>query len=95
MGEQYVPKPNSNMGLAIFTTLCCCLPLGTFAIIKASKVNELYAMQQYEAAAATAAEAKKWALIGIGVGFVAQLIYTVIYVIYGAAMSTQLYNGGF
>lgn len=91
MEGQYVPKPDSNMGLAIFTTLCCCLPLGIFAIIKASKVNELYAMQQYEAAAATAAEAKKWSLIGIGVGLVGQIIYMLIY---GAAMFAQL-NGAY
>lgn len=89
MEGQYVPKPDSNMGLAIFTTLCCCLPLGIFAIIKASKVNELYALQQYEAAVATASEAKKWSLIGIGVGLVVQILYLLIY---GAAIIAQL-NG--
>lgn len=88
MEGQFVPKPNSNMGLAIFTTLCCCLPFGIVAIINASKVDDLYVMKQYEAAAAKAAEAKKWSLIGIGVGAAFQIIY---FVIYGAAVFAQLY----
>ena len=41
-------KPNNYMALAIFTTICCCLPLGIVAIVKASKVNEYFALQQYE-----------------------------------------------
>ncbi len=32
MEEQFVPKPNTNLVLAIFTTICCCLPLGIVAI---------------------------------------------------------------
>lgn len=39
-----MPKPNNNLALAIFTTVCCCLPFGIVAIIKASKVDS--SMQQ-------------------------------------------------
>lgn len=86
MENQFTPKPSSNMGLAIFTTLCCCLPLGIVAIIKASKVNDLYVMKQYEAAYAAAADAKKWSFIGIVLGFVFGIIY---YVIEGAGLIAQ------
>lgn len=75
------PMPNSNLPLAIFTTLCCCLPLGIVGIIKASKVSNLYAMGQYQAAQEAANEAKKWSMIGLGVGLAVQVIYVIFYVI--------------
>lgn len=75
MEDQYVPKPDSNMGLAIFTTLCCCQILGIIAIIKASKVNDLYMLKQYQAAQLASQEAKKFCIIGICSGFVVMLIY--------------------
>lgn len=70
MEEQFVPKPNTNLVLAIFTTICCCLPLGIVAIIKASNVDGLYYAKQYEAAQAAADEAKKWSIYGIIAGVV-------------------------
>ena len=45
MEEMNTPKPNNNLALAIFTTVCCCLPAGIYAIIRAMKVNELYMMK--------------------------------------------------
>ena len=59
-GQNYVMKPNNNMALAIFTTICCCLPFGIVAIIKANSVSSLYMAKQYDAAIAAANEAKKW-----------------------------------
>lgn len=86
--EQNAPlKPDNNMILAIFTTLCCCLPLGIVAIIKASNVNNLYMMKQYDAAIQASADAKKWSLIGIGLGVVFQVIYIIFY---GAAVFASL-----
>ncbi len=72
-------KPNSYMALAIFTTICCCLPLGIVAIVKASKVNEYFALSQYELSQKAADDAKKWSLIGIVIGVVCQIIYGVVY----------------
>ena len=40
--NQMLPKPDNNLVLAIFTTICCCLPFGIVAIVKASSVNTLY-----------------------------------------------------
>ena len=73
------PMPESNMILAIFTTVCCCLPLGIVAIIKANSVSSLYAMHQYDAAVAAANDAKKWSYIGIGVSLVGCLIYVIAF----------------
>lgn len=80
-------KPNNYMALAIFTTICCCLPLGIVAIVKASKVNEYFALRQYELAQKAANEAKKWSFIGVGLGLVCQIIYLVAY---GASAFSQI-----
>lgn len=73
------PKPDNNMAIAILCTICCCLPLGIVAVIKASNVNSLYVMGQYEAAELAAVEAKKWSIIGIVIGFVLEFGYIFIY----------------
>lgn len=72
------PRPDNHLVLAILTTLCCCLPLGIVAIVKAAKVNGLYIAGQYEAAELYAADARKWSYIGIGIGFVVNTIYFLV-----------------
>ena len=84
-------KPNNNLILAIFTTLCCCLPLGIVGIIKATKVDSYYNVGQYQAAQAAADEAKKWSIIGIACGALVYIIYAIIYIIYGVAIFSQLH----
>ena len=71
-------KPENNMVLAIITTVCCCLPIGIYAIFRASKVNSLYLAQQYDEAQKAADDAKKWSFIGIGVGLVVNIIWGII-----------------
>ncbi len=80
-------KPDNNLVLAIISTVCCCLPIGIYAIVKAAKVDSLYNSGQYEAAAFEASEAKKWSIIAICVGAVIQIIYIAIY---GFTIFTQL-----
>lgn len=77
MEEMNTPKPNNNLALAIFTTVCCCLPAGIYAIIRAMKVNELYMMKQYNEAVLAANDAKKWSLIGIVAGVIGSILYLV------------------
>lgn len=86
----YTMKPNNYMALAIFTTVCCCMPLGIVAIIKASKVNSLFYAKQYNAAILAANDAKKWSLIALIFGLAIGLIYLVIYSIYGIALFSAL-----
>ena len=45
-----MPKPDNNMVMAILCTVCCCLPFGIYAIIKASKVNGFYMAGMYNEA---------------------------------------------
>ena len=72
--EHVIVKPANNLVLAILTTICCCLPFGIVAIIKASQVNNLFILKQYVAAQASADEAKKWSYIGIATGIVVYII---------------------
>lgn len=70
------PPPNYLI-LSIFTTLCCCLPLGIVGIIFAAQVNSKFAAGDYAGAQMASANAKKWSLIGIVVGLLAQIIWIV------------------
>lgn len=75
MEEIYTPKPSNYLALAIFTTVCCCLPTDIYAILRAMKVNDYYMMRQYDAAVAASNDAKKWSIIGIVLGAVGSILY--------------------
>lgn len=76
-------KPDNHMALAIITTICCCLPLGIVAIIKANEVNTLYMSKQYTAAAVAADEAKKWSYVGI----ICCVIFWAVYLLFFGGMA--------
>ena len=71
-------KPDNNMTLAILSTLFCCLPLGVYSIVQASKVNGLYLIGKHAEAQAMADDAKKWASISAVCGFIIFVIYFII-----------------
>jgi hypothetical protein len=68
--------PN-NLVIAILSVFCC-WPLAIVAIINAAKVNGLAAQGKYAEAEAAAANAKKFALIGIVVGLVVNVVAVVV-----------------
>lgn len=67
-------KPNSGMGLAVFTTLCCCPVLGIYAMVLAGRVDSLYYLGFYREAEMKAADSKKWSIIGIVFGIVMNIV---------------------
>ena len=77
--DQIMIKPNNYLALAIFTTICCCLPLGIVAIIKANSVDQLFFAKQYDAALYASKEAKKWCLIGMGISAFIVIAYLFIF----------------
>lgn len=59
---------------AILVTLFCCLPFGIIAIVNASKVSGLAAAGKINEAMEASNNAKKWALIGLILGFVINVL---------------------
>ena len=78
-------KPDNNLVWAILSTVLCCLPLGIVAIIKSTKVNELWAQGDYEGAKKAAADAKKFAIWGAAVGVIFLILYIIFVVVLGIA----------
>ena len=83
-GHSYsLGKPDNNLVWAVLSTIFCCLPLGIYSIILASKVDGLYKSGNYIEAQKNADEAKKWAIIGAVIGLFGSLIYLFIVFVIG------------
>lgn len=83
--------PKNYLVQSILVTIFCCLPLGIVGIVKAAKVNGLYAQGLYEEAVQASNDAKKFCKIGLILGLVGVVLYAVyMFVIIGAATSGQL-----
>jgi hypothetical protein len=67
--------PSNNMVWAVLSTILCCIPTGIYAIIRASKVNELWAMGQFDESRKAAKDAATWSIIGAVLSLVFGFIY--------------------
>lgn len=76
-------KPDSNMVLAILSTVLCCVPTGIYAIILSNRVDTLYYEGKYKEAEYAAEDSKKWSIIGLVLAFI---IYLIIFIIYSIAI---------
>jgi ABC-type Fe3+ transport system permease subunit len=70
--------PDNNLVWAILCTVLCCLPLGIVAIIKSTKVNELWAQGDKEGAQKAADDAKKFSIWGAGIAVVFIVLYFIL-----------------
>ena len=84
-------KPDNNLVWAILVTVLCCLPFGIVSILKASKVDTLWAQGDQNGAVAAAAEAKKWAIIAAICGFVWAFLYFIFAFVVGLAEELMFY----
>lgn len=78
-------KPDNYLVWAILSTVFCCLPLGIVAIVKASKVDALWAQGLQEEAVEAANDAKKWSIIGAVAGVLGVVLYVVFCLVLGFA----------
>ncbi|MBQ4916934.1 MAG: CD225/dispanin family protein [Muribaculaceae bacterium] len=78
-------KPDNYLVWAILSTVFCCLPLGIVAIVKASKVDALWAQGLQEEAIEAANDAKKWSIIGAVAGVLGVVLYVVFCLVLGFA----------
>ncbi len=81
--------PDNNLVWAILCTVLCCLPLGIVAIIKSTKVKELWAQGDHAGAQKAADDAKKYAIWGAGIGVLLIVLYVIFVMVIGVA------GGGF
>lgn len=78
-------KPDNQLIWSILVLLFCCLPTGIYSIIKSSQVDTLWMQGRCADAVASAAEAKKWNIIGAAIGGAGVLLYLVVIVIASVA----------
>jgi len=71
----YLPRPDTHLVEAILATLCCCLPFGIVAIVKASQVSTSYAQGRYDQAILRSDEAKTWVIVSVICGVVSFCLY--------------------
>ena len=70
-------KVQNNLILAIFSTLCCCLPFGIASIVYASQVDGLAQRGDIVKARLTADKARNWAIASIVCGLIGNGIYLI------------------
>ncbi|CAG5118490.1 unnamed protein product, partial [Candidula unifasciata] len=83
-----------NMGLAIFATFCCFLPLGIFAIMKASESRAQLERGDLSSAMLSANDSRRFSLISIGVGIllIIGIIIAVVVVVVNNTEYTYYYG---
>tara|TARA_R110002124_G_scaffold120895_7_gene279177 strand:+ start:95506 stop:95781 length:276 start_codon:yes stop_codon:yes gene_type:complete len=77
--------PDNNLVWAILCTVLCCLPLGIVAIIKSTKVKELWVQGDHAGAQKAADDAKKYAMWGAGIGLIFVVLYVILVFVVGVA----------
>ena len=87
-------KPKNYLVESILVTLCCCLPLGIAGIVFAAQVDSKWNSGDHTGAIATAANAKKFTMIGFGIGLVLNLAMVALQIV-AAVGAANANNGGF
>jgi len=83
--------PKSNMGNAIFATICCCMPAGVVAIINAAQVKSKWAVGDYAGAQKAAKNAQTWVTVAILLGL-AWVVISVIIQIVSPETTSNIYS---
>ena len=86
-------KPNNYLVQSILVTLCCCLPLGIVAIIFAAQVDSKWNSGDHAGAVNASENAKKWSMIALILGLIANIGVVILQVLAGIAAQQQ--GGGF
>ncbi|MCM1505201.1 MAG: CD225/dispanin family protein [Muribaculum sp.] len=88
----YEAPPKSWLAESIILTLCCCLPIGIYCIIKAASVNSLWSAGQYDAAVEASEKTKKWLIIGLVTGVVLNILCAVLQIMFMPSSMGSIYN---
>lgn len=69
-GSPAGPPPNNFLVPSILATIFCCLPAGVVGIVYAAQVNSKWAAGDVAGAQDSAAKARTWTFVSVGVGVV-------------------------
>jgi len=83
---QQPTKPNNLMVWSVLVTLLCFLPTGIVAIIYSNKVDNLWALKDYEGSQQAANSAKTWCLISLGLAVVIYVVGVVAVYVWWATV---------
>ncbi|XP_038052852.1 proline-rich transmembrane protein 1-like [Patiria miniata] len=73
-------QPQDYFGLALFVTICCCLPLGIVGLIKANDVRNRFLVGDIAGAEEASRQAKTYSFVGLGIG-IGSIVVSIITVI--------------
>ncbi|KAJ8049452.1 Proline-rich transmembrane protein 1 [Holothuria leucospilota] len=76
-----MPYIKDYFGLALFVTLCCCLPFGIVGLVKSNQVKTRVASGDQQGALEASASAKQWSYAGLTFGLIAYAIVTVLQIV--------------
>mmetsp|Transcript_26273 Transcript_26273/g.41270 ORF Transcript_26273/g.41270 Transcript_26273/m.41270 type:complete len:150 (-) Transcript_26273:99-548(-) len=63
-------KPDSHLGLSVFSCMCCCWPIGLAAWISSCQVDDAYIQGYYQVARERSQSARRLSFVSIVVGVV-------------------------
>ncbi|MEE2032631.1 CD225/dispanin family protein [Rhodococcus chondri] len=75
----YGPPPNNNLVYGLVVTIVYCMPIGIVSIVKATRVNALWAQGRFEEAHRAAASARTWAIWSAVAAVLVLAAYVVLY----------------
>ncbi len=79
---------NNYLIPAIFSTVCCCLPLGIVSIVYAAQVNGKLSGGDVAGAQESANKAKMWFWIAFGLGLLVNALVLIVQIL-GAVIAVQ------
>jgi len=71
-------KPQNFLVWTILSTICCCVPIGCYAIYCSVQVDSSYKAGNYSDASSWSVKAKKWAIIAAVLGAVSGVLYGIL-----------------
>jgi hypothetical protein len=82
------PCPDNYLVWSILTTIFCCLPFGVVAIVKSSKVENLWKQGFYQEAIKMSQEAKRWSVIS-AISYAVFLVLYFVFALIAVAMGAM------
>lgn len=85
----YGRPPDNNLVYGLVATIICCMPLGIVSIVKATRVNSLWAQGRFEESHRAARSARTWAIWSAVAAVFVLASYVVLYFWFWASVAAS------